>query len=372
MHVIIMRTTIAICILFLASTCVAAEPIYLGASLPLTGQSAAYGEVMKNGIALAVDEINTAGGILNRPLQVVFEDSQGQSDMAKKIARKFTLDKRIVASIGDFTSGACLAAQPVYHQAGLVQFSPTASHPSFAPGSPYSFGISGTQAQKGAFSAQIAVKTLEKTRIAVLYLGTEWGAAAQKFFAEEAARLGATIVASESYLEGATDFLAALEKLRAAKPDLIYLCSLVQDGAAILQQRQQMGWTDVTVLGTTTLYSPEIIKLTGTAAENLYTTTDFFPEATQPQIQQFVKSYQGRFRDIPEHYAALSYDALNMLALAIKHGGAERQAIRDTLANFEDFAGVSGNMTFTENRDVLKNYVILQIVNGQFHVVQAQ
>jgi branched-chain amino acid transport system substrate-binding protein len=155
----------------------AADPIHIALSAPITGNYAEYGQNFQRSVDLALEWINAAGGVNGRPLAVVVGDSKGDPKEAAALAQKFTSDKRIVASIGDFTSTACMAAQPIYERAGMVQLSPTASHPQFAPGSPFSFGIVGTQAGEGPFMARYAVEKLGKKKIAVLYINNDWGIA---------------------------------------------------------------------------------------------------------------------------------------------------------------------------------------------------
>ena len=139
-----------------------AEPIYIALSAPLTGTYAEYGQNFKKAMTLGIEWINADGGINGRPIELVIGDSKGDPKESAALAQKFTSDKRIVAELGDFTSTCCLAAQPIYQRAGMVQLSPTSSHPSFAPGSPWSFGIIGTQAGEGPFMARYAVETLGK------------------------------------------------------------------------------------------------------------------------------------------------------------------------------------------------------------------
>ena len=219
----------------------AQEPIYIALSAPITGNYAEYGLNFTRSITLALDEINAAGGIHGRPLELVIGDSKGAPKESATLAQKFTSDSRIVAQLGDFTSTCSLAAQPIYHRAGMVQLTPTSTHPDFAPGSPYSFSIAGKQTEEGPFMARFAVETLGKTRIAFLYVNNDWGIAMREHFIAEAKRLGTEIVAEEAYFDGTTDFTAILTKFQALNPDLLYLASMYNDGALICKQRQRSG-----------------------------------------------------------------------------------------------------------------------------------
>ena len=142
-----------------ASTGLSAEPIYIALSAPLTGTYAEYGQNFKKAMTLGLEWINADGGINGRPIELVIGDSKGDPKESAALAQKFTSDKRIVAELGDFTSTSCLAAQPIYQRAGMVQPSPTSSHPSFAPGSPWSFGIIGTQAGHPCMSQSLRFTT---------------------------------------------------------------------------------------------------------------------------------------------------------------------------------------------------------------------
>jgi branched-chain amino acid transport system substrate-binding protein len=132
----------------------AADTIRIGLSAPITGNYAEFGENFKYAVQMAVDEINAQGGLLGKQIEVVVMDSKGDPKEAATIAQKFVQDKTIVAEIGDFTSTCCLAAAPIYERYGMVQLSPTSSHPDFAPSGKYMFGIVGTQDAEGPFNVK--------------------------------------------------------------------------------------------------------------------------------------------------------------------------------------------------------------------------
>ena len=308
-------------ILFFSTAVYAEDPIYIGLSAPMSGRYESYGTTFQKAIELAVDRLNHDGGIMRRPIEIVVEDSEGDPQMSKKIARTFTRDERIVAVIGDFTSSSSMAAQPLYHRAGLVQLSPTSSHPSFAPGSPFSFSIVRTQAGEGAFMAQSAVETLGKKRVAVLYINNDWGIAAQKFFVEQAQQLGAEVVSEETYLEGTSEFLSPLEAIRKENPDFLYLCTMDKDGATILTQLRQLESGEMAIGGTSSLSSQQLIELGGDAVDGVYTNTSFFLKDPRPEVQKFIQEYEKKYAQSPNLFAGLAYDAINLLAESIRNGG---------------------------------------------------
>jgi branched-chain amino acid transport system substrate-binding protein len=343
-----------------------AEPIHIALSAPLTGNFAEYGQNFQKAIDLGVEWINAAGGIKGRPIVMVVGDSRADPKEAAALAQKFTSDSRIVAEIGDFSSTACLAAQPIYDRAGMVQLSPTASHPNFAPGSPWSFGIVGTQAGEGPYMARYAVQKLGKKRLAVLYINNDWGIVSKDLFIKAAKEMGADVIAVESYFETDKDFTGVLTKLRGQKPELLYMPSFYNEAALISKQREKLGWSDVTMMAPGSLYSPKLLELGGDSVNGLYTSTAFFPKDPQANVQKFVKGYEAKYKATPNTFAAIAYDSINLMAFVIERVGTDRKAIRDELVKVRDFPGVAGKITFTERRDVVKEYRPLIIKNGEF------
>jgi len=347
------------------------EPIYVGLSAPLTGNYSEYGTNWQKSIQIAVEKINAKGGIKGRSLQIVAEDSKSDPKDSAQIAQKFSSDPKIVATIGDFTSTACMAAQPIYDRAGLVQLSPTASHPEFAPKSQWSFGIIGTQAEEGAFMADYTVKKDGKKKIAVLYINNDWGIAAQQQYIKRAKEDGAEIVAVENYFDRDKDFTGVLTKLRGSKPDALYIATMYNDGALMSKQREKLGWNDVAVFGPGSLYSPKLLELGGSSVEGLRTSTIFMITDPRPEVQEFIKAFKARNNGVdPNMFAAIAYDAITILANAIEKAGTDRKAIRDELAKTQNFVGMTGRFGFTERRDVKRDYHYLVVKSGAWTLLE--
>jgi branched-chain amino acid transport system substrate-binding protein len=343
-----------------------ADPIYIGVSGPLTGNYAEYGQNWKKAMDLGLGWINGAGGVNGRPIELIYTDSKSDPKESAAVAQKYVSDKRIVATIGDFTSTACMAAQPIYDQAGLVQLSPTASHPNFAPGSVWSFGIIGTQAGEGPFMARYAVQMLGKKKLAVLYINNDWGIATKDYFVNPAKEMGADILAIEAFFETDKDFTGVLTKLRGVKPEILYVPSMYNEMALIAKQREKLGWMDVLLMGPGSLYSPKLLEIGGTSVNGLYTSAVFFPKDPRPEVQKFVTGFEEKYKSSPNMFAAIAYDGINLMADVIRKAGTNRKAIRDELAKTQNFPGVTGKITFTGQRDVIKDYRQLIIKNLEF------
>jgi len=351
------------------TTAGAAEPIYIGVSGPLTGQNARYGEQWKKGFDLALDEINGAGGIDGRPLAYIFEDSQSDPKQSVVVAQKFVADPRIIVELGDFSSGASMAASPIYQRGGLVQFGFTNSHPEFTnAGGDYTWSNSVTQAQAAPALADYAVTTLGQQRLAVFYLNTDWGKTSYELFAARAQELGAAVVASEAYLAEEKDFRSALTRVREANPAAIVLISYQADGALIVQQIRQLG-LELPLIGAGSLQSPDFLKLGGADVEGVLIRGQFLPDDPRPEIKSVVDNYKAKYNETPDYFAIHAYDTLHLIAKAIERGGPTREGVHTALPQLKDVPSVIyGKATFdpATRRVQNPNFVDLQVKDGAF------
>ncbi|MBI9108138.1 MAG: ABC transporter substrate-binding protein [Spirochaetales bacterium] len=344
------------------------DTIHIALTAPLSGDYAEYGTNFQRSVEMGIEFINKAGGVLGKDLVLSVGDSKGDPKESATLAQKWTSDPTIVAEIGDFTSTCCMASQPIYDQSEMVQLSPTASHSDFAPGSDWSFGIVGTQAGEGPFMADFAYNGLGLRTIAVININNDWGIDTQKYFSEAFEKLGGVIIATESYFDGEKDFTAILTKMKATKPDALFMAAMYNDGALISKQRVKLGW-DVVVVGPSSLYSEQLLTLGGDAVEGLYTNVSFFTEDPAEDVQFYVTEFESRYGVKPNFHAALAFDAINILAAAIeKAGTTDRTAIKEALAKTTDFKALTGSITFTPVGDAVKQYTKVWITDGKFKV----
>ena len=345
------------------------EPIYIGVSGPLTGQNARYGEQWKKGFDLALDEINGAGGINGRPLEYLFEDSQSDPKQSVVVAQKFVADPRIIVELGDFSSGASMAASPIYQRAGLVQFGFTNSHPDFTKaGGDYTWSNSVTQAQAAPALADFAVTTLGQKKLAAFHLNTDWGKTTYDLFATRVQELGGEVVATEAYLAEEKDFRSALTRVREANPDAIVLIAYQADGALIVQQIRQNG-LELPLIGPGSLQSPDFLKLGGADVEGVHILGQFLPDDPRPEVKNVVDKYKAKYNETPDYFAIHAYDTLHLIAKAIEIGGATREGVHAALPQLKDVPSVIyGKATFDPETRRVQNpsFVELQVKGGAF------
>lgn len=346
-----------------------ASPIKIGVAAPITGNWAEYGKGFEVATKMAADKINAAGGINGRMIELVVMDSKGDAKEATDIARKFTEDEDIIAVVGDFSSTCCMATEPIYTEAKMVQLSPTASHPDYAGMSEYMFGVMGRQDAEGPFVAQyLASKYLGAEKLAVLYLNNDWGVAAQSNIIKGADDIGLEVVALENFVDGEKDFTATLTKIRQTNPDTLCLVMFYNEVSIIAKQIAQMGWDDVQICALGPGTSEQIIELGGADVEGLATSTPFYVTESDPVAWAFKTEFEEKAGFTLNVHSSCAYDAVNMLAKAIENLGdnVSREAIAGQLASMKDFVGITGPIVFTADGDVFRKYKIAQIEDGKW------
>jgi len=339
------------------------EPVRFGVSGPFSGNNAEYGEIWRNAMELARAEINGAGGIAGRQLELQYEDTQSDPRQSVPVAQKFVGDETILAELGDFASPASMAASPIYERAGMVQFGFTNSHPDFTKGGEYMFSTTLSQVQDAAFLAKTAVERFGGKQ-AVLYRNTDWGKVTNDLYVQAVADLGGQVVANENYLENERDFRSLLAKVNDAQPEVVTLISYYTDGALLAQQARQVG-IGAQLVANGACNSPQFLELGGEATEGVVTTTVFFPGAPRPEAVPFVEAYRAAHGQDPDSFAALAYDGVKILAWAAERGEFTRDGIQRALVEGTEIPSiVYGPFRFAEDRRVENAQMVPIVVRG--------
>ncbi|EPL05080.1 ABC transporter substrate-binding protein [Pseudomonas sp. CF161] len=345
----------------------AAQPsVRIGYQLPLTGNTAQYGQDFKAAAEIALKEFNASGRI-PVPVEIVFEDSRSDAKEAVSIARKFADDPSIVGVLGDFTSTVSMASAQVYKRAGLSQLSQTASHPDYTKISKWQFRNITNQDQEGPFNADwIASQGFKK--VAVIGEQTDWGQSAVQAFEKKAKENGIEVVFSEYFNRGIPDFRSLITKVDRVHPDAIYGAIFYEDAAQFLKQLHQLG-VKAPVFSSSAAYNEQLIKLAGKDADGLRLTSTFLPTVDAENVRHFVTAWKAvRNGEEPGQFPAQAYDATNIMlaAVARTYPDATRDKVRQALAETKDFPGVTGSTTFDADREPHKSLVKVEVVNGKF------
>ena len=368
---IILAAALVICF---AAVAQAADVVKIAVPSPYTGDAAAYGENVKAGVEIFVDEINAAGGIDGVMIEPVFLDEQCVAKEAATVSQKIVSDDDIVAIVGHLCSSAHLAALPNYVDGGIAAVSPTATNPSISDnnkdrdGKAWSFRVVYRDDFQGAFLAEYAKNVLGLERVAVFYQNDDYGIGLKDAFVEKAKEIGLELVGEEAYVRGTTtDFNPQLTALKEANPQALFISGYYNEGALIASQAAQLGM-DVVKLGGEGLDNPDYITLGGEAAENTYITAPFLEESASPAAKEFLEKFKARYERASDYMSVNSYDAIAIIAQAIKEAGADRAAIRDYLASLNSpengFDGISGLTFFDENGDCQKPAFVKVVKDG--------
>lgn len=343
------------------------DEIVIGEYGSLTGDKATFGISTRNGIDMAVDAINEAGGVLGKKLRVIVEDDQGRPEEAQTVVTKLITRDNVVAVLGEVASSNSLAAAPVAQQNQIPMISPSSTNPEVTQKGDYIFRVCFIDPFQGFVMAKFAAESLRIQRVAILRdIKNDYSVGLSDVFTENFTKMGGTIVADESYSAGDTDFNAQLTAIKAKNPQAIYVPGYYTEVGLIARQEKRLGLT-VPLLGGDGWDSPALMGIGGDALNGSFLSNHYSTEDPSPAIQKFVADYKARFNEVPDALAGLAYDSAMVLADAIRRAGTtDGPALRDAIAATKDFAGVTGNITLDENRNASKPAVVLEIKDGKF------
>ena len=329
----------------------------------LTGPTFNFGLSAKNGVLMAADEINQAGGINGRQIDIVIEDDKGSPEEAAQVTGKLIGRYKVVAIIGAGASGNSLASAPKAQSARVPLIAPSSTNPAVTQVGDYIFRACFIDAFQGEVMAKFAVNTLKANRAAIMLdFNSPYSRGLTDYFEFSFAKLGGEIVVKQSYSQGDPDYRGQLSAIKAANPDVIYIPGYYGDVAIIAKQARQLGLT-VPLLGADGWDAPELWELGGDALNGSYISNHYSADDPSETIQRFVHSYRQRYGNLtPDAHAALAYDALRFLAEAIQRAGTtEGPKLRDALAETKNFAGVTGIISMDRDRNAVKPAVILKL-----------
>ena len=348
----------------------AAEPIKIGFFSPTTGFAAADGTSALNSANLAVEMVNAAGGVLGRQLELVAYDDAAAPDQASGIARKLIEQDMVVAGVSGSYSGATRAAAPIFQEAGLPMIAAYAITPSITETGDKIFRVGTLGTVQGKVGAELVATVLGAKKVAILIVDNDFGVALTDGFKMRAAELGLEIVLEEKYPLGETEFRPIIGKIKEAAPDVIYATGYYNEAANLVNQAVEEGLT-TQIVGQEGYDSPKFIELAGPASEGVIITTDLNRDSERPMTKLFLEQYKAKYGVDADMVGASAFDAVQVLAYAIKTAGStDPAAITQAIAGLKDFEDVaSGPFWYYTAGRVVVRPVSSQIVrDGQFHL----
>ena len=346
--------------------------IKIGANLEMTGNTATFGQSATNGAKLAIKQVNAKGGVLGKQMTLVVADNKSDTAEAANAMQKLATQDKVIASIAPIASSSVMAAAQVNESAKILGISPTASNPNVTVDPEtgkvrdYLFRATFIDPFQGAVMANFAKNTLKAQKAAVyIENSSDYAKGLGKFFKETFVQNGGNIVSDEAYLAKDTDFKATLTKIKASNPDVIFVPGYYQEVGMIIKQAREIGIT-VPILGADGWDSAKLPEIAGAEAlNNTFFSNHYSPDDNSPEIKNFVEAYKAEYGQVPDAFAALSYDATMMIIEAIKRAGVEDSVkVKDELAKTKDYQGVSGSITLDEKHNAVKGVVIIEMKNG--------
>ena len=347
------------------------DKVRIGVFMSTTGSTANFGISSVNGIKLAADEINAAGGINGKQVELLEQDDRSDASEAATIVTKFVTQDQVHGIIGEVASSRSIAAAPIAQNAKIPMLTPSSTNPEVTKKGNFIFRSCFIDPYQGAAIAQFAAKTLgAKTAAIMVDRKNDYSTGLEKVISETFTKFGGKIVATQSYQEGDQDFNAQLTSLKGSNPEVLFVPGYYNDVGLIAKQARDKGIT-VPLIGGDGWDSEQLYKIGGTALNGSYFTNHYSPYDTDPKVVKFVNDYKAKYGSIPDALAATAYDAARIMFDAVKRSKSlTGPDIRDALAATKDYPGVTGTVTFNENRDAVKPIVMIEIKDGGTYAVK--
>ncbi|APR75370.1 Branched-chain amino acid ABC transporter, amino acid-binding protein [Minicystis rosea] len=340
----------------------------VGAFFSLSGADTQFGVDTKEGIELAVDEVNKAGGVKKKPIKVIFEDDKSNPQEAtNKVLQLIDRDK-VVAILGEVASSRSKAGGIVANKRHVPMISPSSTNPDVTKVGPFVFRVCFTDDAQGQAGARFVAKTLGKKKVGILFASDDlYSSGLAKEFREEAKKLGLDIVAEKQFLKTETNFTTYITELRDAKPEIIYAPIYYNAMVPIARQAKAAGVKGDMFVGGDGWDSVVLLDSAADEMNGAYFTNHIAPDVPWASAQTFAKAYRDRYKRDPSALATMGYDAAKLLADAIGRAkGDTPEAIRDSIAETKGFQGASGQITINPDRNADKPIVVVQVKDKKF------
>ena len=347
------RLFAALCAAGLMTSVAVAADIKLGAAEALSGPASQYGLSIRNGLQLAVEEINAAGGVKGNKLVLQIEDEQGKKEQAIDVFKKLIFQDKVLMVFGPTLSNSAQAADPIAQAAKVVAFGTSNTAEGITTIGDHVFRNSVTEADVLPETLRVAIKHAKIKKVAVLYGNDDvFTKSGYDAFKKALNDLKVEVTTTETFAKGDVDFKAQLTKIKASGADAVVLSALIAEGAPIMVQARNLGM-DIPFVGGNGMNSVKIFDLAKGKSDNLWVGSPWALGNQTKENQHFVVAYAQKYKAAPDQFSAQAYDAVNIVAIAlgkVKLSGnleADRKALRDALPSVTH-TGATGPFTFRQ------------------------
>jgi len=343
------------------------EVIKIGAILPLTGDASIYGSALKEGLDLALEEINTKGGIIGKKVVVIYEDSQADPKVAVSAINKLINIDKVKIILGEMFSSVTLAIAPIAQKSQVVLISPTVSAEAVPNVGDYIFSIYPSDAYDGKFLANFVYNEIEKKNAAIIFVQADAMLSCKNSFKSTFENLGGKVVFEEGYAPKTDDYRTILSKIKQLNNlDIVFIPGYLEEIVKLLRQAEEFGIKHqfITI---STAYDNKLFELGGNSVDGLLMSAPFFEiSSTRPEIINFKESLKKRYSREPNVWAAYGYDVLKIALLGYENSLKYRTEMKDELLKIKNYPGVTGITSFLPNGSVEKMLKIMVARQGKF------
>lgn len=346
------------------------EPVKIGLLAPLTGFASADGFSVLESVKLAVEKVNAGGGIMGRPVELIYYDDAADSKQAVSLANKLIQQDKVDAFVAGSYSLPSRAVAPFFDEEEIPLVAAYALHPDLTNGD-YTFrnGFLGTT--EGRVAAYTLLELFKANKVALITSDNDFGLTLSQGFTEYLKKVGreGDLILHQTYPGSEKDFKVYLSKLKEAAPDAVFFSGYYFQTGPALQQAKELGLTNIKFLGEQGADSPKTAEIAGPAAEGLVILTNLDRDDPRPVVQEYLKAYRERHKIEPDMVGASAYDAFMIIADAMKTAqSTEGKKVRDAIAATKNYDGLTGIIAgFDEKGEVLKPVQLQIIKDGTFH-----
>lgn len=340
----------------------------IGVSAPLTGDGANYGRSTKEGIDLAVEELNAAK-YLDKPIEVVYEDDKINPTDGVNAVNKLINSDKVPVILGPFGSSVTLAVAPIANKAKVVLVGASATADGIADAGDYVFRITPPNSRQGADVANFCSTKLNAKKAAVIYQNNDYGTTLKAAFEKQFSENGGIVVSSEGVDLGIKDLKTQILKIKGGNPDVVFFPLHVAEAGLLLRQSKELG-LNAKFISCDGAMVQDLLDIAGNAAEgSFYTTLALGYGVSDQDISRFNEAFSKKYGKDPDVYAAYYYEATKIVAKAIKDGGYDSEKIKESLyamTGDKAYTGVTGKTSFDKNGEVSKSFYVYQVVDGKY------
>lgn len=354
-----------------APTPTAASAIRVGIVTSISGSLARFGQAHLQGYDLALQEINSAGGVVGEPLRLVFEDDGSDPAAAAGAVEKLATQDQVPVVIGAYSSSATLLAAGMAERYQVPLIVPTAAADDItSQGYRWIFRIAAPSRVYTQTILDFMDQVGDPERLAIVFENTGFGTSIAEIADGEAHLRGKAIVAYHAYQAGGTDFRPLLEQVKAAEPDAVLFVSYLDDAVSLMEQSRAIDFNVPMVTAAGAGFGlPDFPELAGPAAEYTISVTQWTPDAQWPGVTEFTARFRDKYGHAPQYHSAEAYVALHLAADALRRAAttdplAVREALRTT-----QLTTIFGDISFDKHGQNAHPMLVTQVIDGEFVTV---